>query len=270
MTQKRGSVRSSCAERWTKDCASSTSSMLHSAARNAPPSPLKSDTLTDTLRSGHGCDFWTRLDPEFANPLGKTTIWTHLDVAGRPAIGFVMSRSAVRVRSPAPIESITYRDVRPGEVGLCQHHVPPSQPSVSITPRGRPLANDLSKLSTRPGPAASADRLARRAVPVGVAPRDPLTFVSATAALGLATSSLVYFPPYVLPVSREPSLSNERPSPRSPTNQCTTVDASHQYFARTVRRFPAPTPSRTRPCRPPSRPRARHLCLALQSARVLM
>ena len=59
----------------------------------------------------------------------------------------VISRSAVRVRSPAPIESITYRDVRPGEVGLCQHHVPPSLPSVSITPRGRPLANDLPRSS---------------------------------------------------------------------------------------------------------------------------
>ena len=40
--------------------------------------------LTDTLRSGHGRDPWTRLDPEFANSLRKTTIWTHPDVAGRP------------------------------------------------------------------------------------------------------------------------------------------------------------------------------------------
>ena len=31
------------------------------------------DALSDTLRSGHGCDFWTRLDPEFANSLSKTT-----------------------------------------------------------------------------------------------------------------------------------------------------------------------------------------------------
>ena len=60
------------------------------------------DTLTDTLRSGRGWDIWTWLDPEFANSLGKTTIWTPPDVAGRPARGFVISRSAVRVRSPAP------------------------------------------------------------------------------------------------------------------------------------------------------------------------
>ena len=38
------------------------------------------DTLSDTLRSGHGCDFWTRLDPEFANSLSKTT---DLDTSGR-------------------------------------------------------------------------------------------------------------------------------------------------------------------------------------------
>ena len=37
------------------------------------------DTLSDTLRSGHGCDFWTRLDPEFANSLSKTT---DLDISG--------------------------------------------------------------------------------------------------------------------------------------------------------------------------------------------
>ena len=30
------------------------------------------DTLSDTLRSGHGCDFRTRLDREFANSLSKT------------------------------------------------------------------------------------------------------------------------------------------------------------------------------------------------------
>ncbi len=44
------------------------------------------DTLSDTLRSGHGCDFWTRLDPEFANALRKTPIWTYVDAAGRPTM----------------------------------------------------------------------------------------------------------------------------------------------------------------------------------------
>ena len=70
---------------------------------------------------------------------------------------FVISRSAVRVRSPAPIESITYRDMQPGGVGLCQHHVPPSRPSVSITPRGRPPATTCR--SSAPSP----DRLLRLA-----------------------------------------------------------------------------------------------------------
>ena len=59
-----------------------------------------------------------------ANFLGKTTIWTPPDVAGRPAIGFVISRSAVRVRSPAPIESTTYRDMQPSGIRLCQQHGP--------------------------------------------------------------------------------------------------------------------------------------------------
>ena len=45
------------------------------------------DTLTDTLRSGHGCDFWTWLDPEFANSLRKTPIWTPPDVAGQATSG---------------------------------------------------------------------------------------------------------------------------------------------------------------------------------------
>ncbi len=60
------------------------------------------DTLSDTLRSGRGCDFWTWLDPEFENSLGKTPIWTPPDAAGQATSGFVISRSAVRVRSPAP------------------------------------------------------------------------------------------------------------------------------------------------------------------------
>ena len=30
------------------------------------------DTLSDTLRSAHGCDFRTRLDPQFANSVSKT------------------------------------------------------------------------------------------------------------------------------------------------------------------------------------------------------
>ena len=41
---------------------------------------LDFDTLSDTLRSGRGCDFWTRLDPEFANSLNKTA---DLDTSGR-------------------------------------------------------------------------------------------------------------------------------------------------------------------------------------------
>ena len=36
---------------------------VDSTARRGP----RFDTLSDTLRSGRGCDFWTRLDPEFAN-----------------------------------------------------------------------------------------------------------------------------------------------------------------------------------------------------------
>ena len=62
------------------------------------------DTLSDTLRSGRGCDIWTWLDPEFENSLGNT-------------------RSAVRVRSPAPIESITYRSYRDKRLRLCRHYV---------------------------------------------------------------------------------------------------------------------------------------------------
>ena len=92
---------------------------------------------------------------------------------------FVISRSAVRVRSPAPIESITYRDIQPGGGGLCQQHVPPFQPSVSVTPRDRPLANHLSKLGTKSGPAASANRPAgavwlRRVPAVEVKPCDSM------------------------------------------------------------------------------------------------
>ena len=67
------------------------------------------DTLTDTLRSGRGYDFWTRLDPEFANFLGKTPVWTPPDVAGQATLGFVISRSAVRVRSPAPDFSLYFQ-----------------------------------------------------------------------------------------------------------------------------------------------------------------
>ena len=52
---------------------------VDSCARRRP----RFDTLSDTLRSGRGCDFWTRLDPEFAIFLGKATIWTPPDVAGR-------------------------------------------------------------------------------------------------------------------------------------------------------------------------------------------
>ena len=36
---------------------------------------------------------------------------------------FVISRSAVRVRSPAPIKSITYRDSRNRRLRLCRHYV---------------------------------------------------------------------------------------------------------------------------------------------------
>ena len=38
------------------------------------------DTLSDTLRSGRGCDFWTRLDPEFAIFRGEND---DLDASGR-------------------------------------------------------------------------------------------------------------------------------------------------------------------------------------------
>ncbi len=91
---------------------------MRPAFRNCDSSPIHGGFCArrrprfDTLRSGRGCDFWTRLDPEFANFLEKTTIPTHPDAAGRPSIGFVISRSAVRVRSPAPLESITLRRSR--------------------------------------------------------------------------------------------------------------------------------------------------------------
>ena len=81
------------------------------------------DTLSDTLRSGRGCDIWTWLDPEFENSLGKTTIWTPPDVAGQATLGFVISRSAVRVRSPAPIKSTTYRVSRDRRLRPCRHYV---------------------------------------------------------------------------------------------------------------------------------------------------
>ena len=48
------------------------SSPIHKGIARARVSEF--DTLTDTLRSGRGRDFWTRLDPEFANPLRKRTI----------------------------------------------------------------------------------------------------------------------------------------------------------------------------------------------------
>ena len=48
------------------------------------------DTLSDTLRSGRGCDIWTWLDPEFENSLGKTPIWTPPDVVGQATSGFVI------------------------------------------------------------------------------------------------------------------------------------------------------------------------------------
>ena len=41
---------------------------------------------------------------------------------------FVISRSAVRVRSPAPIESITYRDSRDRRLRLCRHYVEANPP----------------------------------------------------------------------------------------------------------------------------------------------
>ena len=115
------------------------------------------ETLTDTLRSGRGRDFWTRLDPEFANSLGKTTIWTHPDLAGRPRMRFVISRSAVRVRSPAPLEAITYRDrdsERSGTVSPPCHRQPEGG-SVDTGPAAalpRPASRLPSRHAlTRPG-----------------------------------------------------------------------------------------------------------------------
>ena len=90
------------------------------------------DTLSDTLRSGRGCDFWTRLDPEFANFLGKTTIWTPPDVAGQATSRFVISRSAVRVRSPAPIKSTTYEDQGSNRPTPCHHCVTTTRPWIRL------------------------------------------------------------------------------------------------------------------------------------------
>ena len=58
---------------------------VDSCARRRP----RFDTLSDTLRSGHGCDFWTRLDPEFANSLSKTT---DLDTSGRRWTAYNVNR----------------------------------------------------------------------------------------------------------------------------------------------------------------------------------
>ena len=108
-----------------------------------------------------------RLDPEFANFPGKTTFWTHPDVAGRPAIGFVISRSAVRVRSPATIDSTTYRDLNSSVAAACHHCVTTDQGGRSTSthhparragegstrsPRGSIPRTGQSLTERRPGP----------------------------------------------------------------------------------------------------------------------
>ena len=76
-------------------------------------------------------------------------------VARRSVQFFVIGRSAVRVRSPAPIESTTYRVSQTSGIGPCQHHAPPLQPSF----RSRPGTGrwQTTCRSSAPGP----DRLFR-------------------------------------------------------------------------------------------------------------